>query len=63
MNMKLLVGTPIIRPKLINADAAYDTNAIREYNKDRIIYKSRSAVERFFSGIKATKKVVPGMND
>ncbi len=85
MNIKLLVGAPITRPKLINADAAYDTNAIRKYNKirgiksnipvnirnrknrkigrpkklDKIIYKGRSAVERFFSWIESSKKVLP----
>ncbi len=85
MNIKLLVGAPITRPKLINADAAYDINAIRDYNKnrgiktnipvnirnrknkkigrpkklDKIIYKGRSAVERFFSWIESSKKVLP----
>ncbi len=41
MNIKLLVGAPITRPKLINADAAYDTNAIREYNKHRGVKRRR----------------------
>ncbi len=29
LKIKLLVGAPITRPKLINADATYDINAIR----------------------------------
>ncbi len=85
VKLKLPVGTPITRPKLVNADAAYDTKAIRDYNKkrgiksnipvnkrnrkkkkigrpiklDKGIYKSRSAVERFFSWIEADKKILP----
>ncbi len=73
MKIKLYVIPPITRPKFVNADAAYDTNAIRRYNKnrgiktnipvnirnrkekkvgrpkklDKIIYKGRSAIERF----------------
>ncbi len=45
MKIKLPVGTPLTRPKLVNADAAYDTKAIREYNKKRGI-KSNIPVNR-----------------
>ena len=31
----LPVGAPITRPKLINADAAYDSKSIRDYNRRR----------------------------
>lgn len=38
IRIKLSTGRPITRPKLINADSAYDTKEIREYNrKKRII--------------------------
>lgn len=45
LKIKLSVGAPLTRPKLVNADAAYDTKAIREYNKKRGI-KSNIPVNR-----------------
>jgi transposase len=33
--IKLPRGAPITRPKLVNADAAYDSTDIREYNRKR----------------------------
>ena len=35
IRIKLNAGRPITRPKLINADSAYDTNEIREYNRKK----------------------------
>jgi transposase len=35
LKIKLPVGRPITRPKLINADKAYDSEEIRNYNRDR----------------------------
>ncbi len=33
--IKLDVGRPITRPKMINADKAYDSKEIRDYNRNR----------------------------
>ncbi len=83
--IKLPVGAPINRPKMIIADSAYDTKEIRRYNRSRgistniainkrnskrkkrgrpinfnkIIYKKRNAIERFFSWIESYKKISP----
>jgi len=35
IRIKLNAGRPITRPKLINADSAYDTNEIRGYNRKK----------------------------
>lgn len=42
----LPVGAPITRPKLINADAAFDTKDIRSYNKRRGIKNNISVNKR-----------------
>ncbi|KUG19179.1 mobile element protein [hydrocarbon metagenome] len=73
------------QPSIISADAAYDSQEIRQYNRKRKIksnipinrrsrrypkrgrpfwfnpelYKTRRAVERFFSWIEAFKRVTP----
>ncbi len=33
IKIKLSAGMPIIKPRMINADSAYDTKEIREYNR------------------------------
>ena len=45
VKIKLPLGAPITRPKLVNADAAYDSTDIREYNRKRGI-KSNIPVNR-----------------
>lgn len=35
VKVKLPVGAPITRPRLINADAAFDSKDIRDYNRRR----------------------------
>ncbi len=35
LKIKLDVGRPITRPNLINADKAYDSKEIRDYNRNR----------------------------
>ncbi len=35
IKIKLSIGRPITRPKLINADSAYDTKEIRGYNRKK----------------------------
>ena len=35
VKIKLTVGAPITRPRLINADAAFDSKEIRNYNRGR----------------------------
>ena len=45
VKIKLPVGAPVTRPELVNADAAFDTKDIREYNKRRGI-KSNIPVNR-----------------
>ncbi len=35
LKIKLNVGRPITRPRLINADKAYDSEEIRNYNRNR----------------------------
>jgi hypothetical protein len=67
VKIKLPVGAPIIRPNLVNFDAAFDSKDISDYNrrggiKSNIpvnprIYKCRHAVERSFSWIKGYKKI------
>ena len=85
LKIKLPKGAPVKKPKLINADAAYDSKDIREYNRrrkiktnipvnprnrkhpkrgrpiklDKVIYKGRNAVERFFGWIEGSKKITP----
>ena len=85
VRIKLPIGTPITRPHLINADTAFDSREIRDYNRrrgiksnipvnprntkkrkrgrprklDKVIYKGRYVVERFFSWIEGFKKICP----